>query len=70
MANFAAFLDQQGATEHDVLSKRENPVLKHGPYLLDEPVVQLGAAIGFGYEFDLKTNFRHGDGAVYRLSRG
>ena len=63
VADFAAFFDQQAPPEHDVFGNRKNPVHEHRPYLVDQPVVQLGAAIGFGHEFNPKPNFRGGDDA-------
>ena len=63
MADFAAFFDQQAPPEHDVFGNRKNAALEHGPYLVDQPVIEFGAAIGFGYEFNPKPNFRGDDDA-------
>ena len=70
VSDFAAFFDQQAPPEHDVFSNRKNSVLEHWPNLVDQPVVQFGAAAGFGYEFNPKANFGKSDGADIQALKG
>jgi hypothetical protein len=39
VSGFPAFFDQQSPFEHDVFGDRKNPVLKHRPYFVGQPVL-------------------------------
>ena len=51
-----ALFDQKPPSEHDVFCDRENPLIKHGPHFVREPVVQLSTAIRFAYQLDSKSD--------------
>ena len=47
MSRLPAFLNQKPPLEHNVFGNLENPLAKHGPDFIREPVIELRAAIGF-----------------------
>jgi len=62
MAALPAFLDQESPLEHDVFGYLENPMVEHRAHLVREPVIQLGAAIGFVNKLNAEANL----GKCYR----
>ena len=67
VARLPAVVDQKPPLEHDVFRDRENPLVKHGPHLAREPVVQRGTAIGFAHELDPKPELCKRDHADIKL---
>jgi hypothetical protein len=49
--------------EHGVLTDVEGALLEHGPYLMREPITQLGAACDVGNTFNVEADFGKGDNA-------
>ena len=56
MAALPAFLDQESPLEHDVFGDLENPMVEHRADFVCEPVIQLGAAIGFVNKLNAEAN--------------
>ena len=52
----SAFLDQKSPLEHDVFGDLENPMVEHRAHLVREPVIQLGAAVGFVNKLNAEAN--------------
>ena len=48
----------QSPLEHDVFSDRKDPLVKHGPHFLREPVIKRAAPVGISHKLDAKSNFR------------
>ena len=65
-----AFFNQQAPRENDIFGNLENPLLKHGPHPLREPLVQLRSANGFRNKFNSESNFSKGNGADLELRKG
>jgi len=64
MASLSAFLNQKPPLEHDVFGHLENPMGEHRAHLVSEPVVQLGAAVGFIDKLDAEPDL----GKSYRAN--
>src|SRR5258708_21534329 len=47
VADFSAFFNQNPPFQHDVFRHLENPLVKHRPYFMCEPIIQLDATVGF-----------------------
>ena len=59
MPRLPAFLNQKLPLEHDVFGNLENPFAEHGPDLIREPVVEVGAAIGLTDQLNAETIAPH-----------
>ncbi len=69
VAGLPAFFNQYPPLEHNVLGDRKNPLVEHGTDLVREPLVQLGAAIGFTDKLYAKSNLGKSDHADMELLR-
>ena len=63
MPHLASVGDQDPPFEHHVFTHGENALLEHGPYFVDEPVVEFCTARGIGDAFDTEADFRKRDSA-------
>jgi hypothetical protein len=67
MASLSAFLDQKSPLEHDVFGDLENPMVEHRAHLVREPVIQLGAAVGFVNKLDAEADLSKSYSADVKL---
>jgi hypothetical protein len=63
MAGLASGLDEQSPFEHHVFAHGEGMLLEYRPHLVDELIVQLGAARHVGGALYAEADFGKGDGA-------
>jgi hypothetical protein len=67
MPHLPAFLNQKPPPEHNVFGNLENPFAKHGPNLICEPLIEIGAPIGLTDQLNAETNFGEGYSADVKL---
>jgi hypothetical protein len=57
MSRFAAVLDQEAPLEHDVFRDRQYVLFEHWPYLVRQPVIQIGSTRCVRQQFDPEAYF-------------
>jgi hypothetical protein len=57
MSRFAAVLDQEAPLEHDVFRDRQCALFEHWPYLVRQPVIQIGSTRCVWQQFDPEAYF-------------
>jgi hypothetical protein len=56
-SRFAAVLDQEAPLEHDVFRDRQYALFEHWPYLVRQPVIQIGSTRCVWQQFDPEAYF-------------
>jgi hypothetical protein len=67
MPRLPAFLNQKPPLEHNVFGNLENPFSEHGPDLICEPIIEIGAAIGLTDQLNAEANLGEGYSADVKL---
>ena len=70
VSRFSAILNQKPPLEHNVFGDLKNTPVKHGTNLVGEPIVQLGAVIGFVNKLDAESNFGKSYRADMKVLKG
>ncbi len=63
MTDLATFFNEEAPLEHDIFGNFEYTVIKHGPYSVQQPVIQLKPANRIGDHLYTVADFRERDGA-------
>src|SRR5260370_32879384 len=71
MPSLAAARDKKPPLKHDIFRDRQHALIEHRPPLVRQPVVQLGAPISIGDQFnaepDFSQRYRADEKAIKRL---
>ncbi len=70
MSRFSAVLDQEAPLEHDIFRDRQYALLEQWPYLVGQPVIQIGSTLRVRQQFDPEAYFGKRNNTDVELFQG